>query len=80
MSEPEIVATIQAVLDEIRPVFQRDRGDIEFVSFSPETGVVTVRLLGMCRDCGMSEFTLRFGVEETLRERLPQVTAVVAAP
>ena len=62
----------------LRPAFQRDRGDIEFVKFLPETGVVEVRMHGTCKGCGMAEFTLKMGVEETLKEHLPEVKEVIA--
>jgi Fe-S cluster biogenesis protein NfuA len=76
----ETVEKIQELLEAMRPAFQRDRGDIEFVSFNRATGVVGVRLKGMCRGCGMAELTLKWGVEETLKEHLPEVRAVTAVP
>lgn len=72
------IADIEATLAMIRPVFQRDRGDIEFVRFVPEMGRVEVRMHGMCRGCGMADFTLKMVVEETLREHVTEVREVVA--
>ena len=76
----KITAKIQALMSEKRPAFHRDRGDIEFVSFDAKTGVVEVRLKGMCRGCGFSELTLKMGVEQVLKERLPAVKQVIAVP
>lgn len=75
MDEP-IIAKIETILARLRPAFQRDRGDIEFVRWLPDTGVVEVRLHGMCRGCGMAEFTLKMGVEDSLKEELPEVVEV----
>ncbi len=73
-----IIDKIQEILTDLRPAFVRDGGDIEFVRFVEETGTVEVRMQGMCRGCGMAEFTLKLGVEATLREQLTGVLEVVA--
>jgi Fe/S biogenesis protein NfuA len=39
-------------------------------------GVVTLRFGGGCHGCGMVDVTLKEGIEKTLRERIPEVTAV----
>jgi Fe-S cluster biogenesis protein NfuA len=74
----ETVAKIRALLETMRPAFQRDRGDVEFVSFDVASGVVSVRLSGMCRDCGMADVTLQWGVADTLRQNIPEVREVIA--
>lgn len=51
-------------------------GNIEFVGV--EEGVVKVRLLGTCRGCPLSQLTLKAGVEELLREKVPGVKSVEA--
>jgi len=68
---------IESVLEQIRPMLQRDGGNIELVDVDEGSGVVRVRLQGACRGCPMSQFTLKMGVEATLRDALPQVTEVV---
>lgn len=67
---------IEQVLGEVRPMLARHAGDIEFVGF--EAGVVKVRFLGMCRGCPLSALTLKAGVEEFLRAKIPGVRAVEA--
>lgn len=68
-------ATVQAVLDKIRPALQADGGDVELVDVT-EDGVVKVALQGACRGCPMSQLTLANGVERVLKENLPEVTRV----
>lgn len=51
-------------------------GNIEFVGL--EDGVVRVRLLGTCHGCPLSSLTLKAGVEELLKERVPGVRGVEA--
>jgi Fe/S biogenesis protein NfuA len=40
---------------------------------------VVLRFGGGCHGCGMVDVTLREGVEVTLRQRVPEVTAVIDA-
>jgi Fe-S cluster biogenesis protein NfuA len=68
---------VQSVLEEIRPAIQMDGGDVEFVSLD-ESGKVTVRLLGACTGCAMSQLTLKQGIENLLMSRLDGVTSVEA--
>lgn len=66
------------VLEEIRPAIQMDGGDVELVDVDP-AGRVTVRLLGACTGCSMSQLTLKQGIENLLTMRVPGVTSVDAA-
>lgn len=70
-------AEIEQALDLIRPRLQADGGNVELVEVSAE-GVVKVKLTGACGHCPMSAQALKHGVERTLKERVPGVTAVVA--
>ena len=62
-------------LEEIRPLLQRDGGDLEFVGV--EGGVVKIRLLGMCAGCPMAQMTVKQGIEARLKEQLPELEAVM---
>ena len=78
---PDLIAIkmqekIEKTLEEIRPYIAQHLGGIEFVKF--EEGVVHVRLLGTCTHCPLSELTLKAGVEELLKERIPEVREVAA--
>ncbi|VAX15850.1 NifU-like domain protein [hydrothermal vent metagenome] len=68
---------IESALDEIRPALQADGGNVEFVDTNDE-GVVLVRLQGACAGCPSATITLRMGIEKTLKEKVPGVTAVQA--
>ncbi|MBZ5672400.1 MAG: NifU family protein [Acidobacteriia bacterium] len=69
---------VQAVLDEIRPMLQRDRGDVELVDVT-EDGEVKVKLVGACGCCPMSMVTLKDGIERMIKERVPEVKSVSQA-
>jgi Fe-S cluster biogenesis protein NfuA len=68
---------VRDVIDLIRPSVQADGGDIELVDVTP-AGVVQVRFHGACHGCPSSHMTLHMGIERNLRERVPEVTGVVA--
>lgn len=59
---------VKKVIEELKPVLQRDGGDIELVEV--KDGVVKVRLRGACAGCPMAGQTLKFVVEEKLREKV----------
>jgi Fe-S cluster biogenesis protein NfuA len=75
MTHEQQIARVQGVLEQIRPNIQMDGGDIEFVKL--EEGVVYVRLEGACVGCPSSFFTLKHGVEEALKEQVPDVHEVI---
>ena len=62
---------IENVLAEIRPYVQGDGGDIVFAGY--KDGVVQVFMQGAC-----STMTLRMGIEQRLKEVIPDVQEVVA--
>ena len=66
---------VQAVINHLRPFIQGDGGDLELVDVTP-AGVVRVRLHGACVGCPSSNVTLKMGVERSIREKVPEVTAV----
>jgi Fe-S cluster biogenesis protein NfuA len=67
---------VEEALKQVRPMLQRDGGDIELVSVE-EDGVVKVRLRGACGSCPMSTMTLKMGVEKYLKQHVPEVKEVV---
>jgi Fe-S cluster biogenesis protein NfuA len=65
---------IRAILEEIRPYLQRDGGDCEFVGY--ENRIVKLKLHGACGSCPSSLMTLRMGIENAIRDQVPDVQAV----
>lgn len=74
----QIIDSIKKVLEKIRPSLQADGGDLEFVDFNEKTGVVSVRLIGMCAHCPMSQITLKQGIEAEVKKAVSEVKEVVA--
>ena len=68
--------SVEQALAKIRPMLQRDGGDIELVEVSD--GIVKVRLTGACKGCPMSQMTLKQGVEKLLMQEVPGLKQVQA--
>ena len=68
---------VEAVLDQIRPILQRDGGDIELAGIT-EDNVVQVRLKGHCAGCHGARMTLSNIVQQVLMSSIPEVKGVVA--
>jgi len=69
---------VEKILGTIRPSLQMDGGDVELVSVDETTGKVFVKLTGACGCCPMSTMTLKYTVEKTIRDAVPEVTSVEA--
>ena len=67
---------VEEALKKVRPMLQRDGGDVELVSVDAN-GTVKVRLKGACGSCPMSTMTLKMGIEKMLKEQLPEIKEVV---
>ncbi|MBQ03928.1 hypothetical protein CL673_04345 [Candidatus Bathyarchaeota archaeon] len=65
---------VSQALSEVRPRLQMDGGDVELVEI--DDGVVKVRLLGHCAGCPMSQMTVKMGIENYLKKKVPGVKSV----
>lgn len=63
------------VENEINPQLAAHRGSVAVEEVTAE-GVVMLRFGGGCHGCGMADVTLKQGIEKTLLEKVPGVTAV----
>jgi Fe-S cluster biogenesis protein NfuA len=64
------------IIRQLRPAVQSDGGDIELVGVD-SAGVVTVRLHGACIGCPSAAITLKMGVEQSLKDNIPEIQKVV---
>jgi len=67
---------VAQALEDVRPHLQVDGGDVELVDV--KDGVVKVKLTGACAGCPMSQMTLKWGVENYLKKKVPGVKTVEA--
>lgn len=71
----DLFTRVAAVLEEVRPYMHSHGGDVELVKV--EGGTVHVRLQGACSGCSLSAVTLKNGVEEAIKSRIPEIEQVV---
>ena len=68
---------VNRALDDIRPHLAVDEGNIEIVDITPDMQVM-IRWLGNCEFCSMSAMTMRAGVEQAIRSRVPEIVSIAA--
>jgi Fe-S cluster biogenesis protein NfuA len=76
-SNEQLIKKIEEVLSQLRPAIKQDGGDIAFVSYTD--GIVSLKLLGACQQCPFSLYTLKLGIEDRLKQEIPEIKEVVAA-
>jgi Fe-S cluster biogenesis protein NfuA len=68
---------VSEAIEEIRPALQMDGGDVQLVDVK-DNGDVHVVLQGACGVCPHAQLTLKMGIEQALKEQIPEVNAVFA--
>lgn len=75
-AEATVVERVQYVIEsEINPQLASHGGRVQLVELEAD-GTAVLRFGGGCHGCGMVDVTLKNGIEKTLRERVPEITAV----
>ena len=69
---------IEILEDRVKPAVAMDGGDISFVRFDAESGIVYLKLKGSCSGCPSSAVTLQQGIKRTLQHYVPEVYEVAA--
>ncbi len=68
---------VKEVIEAVRPNLQSHGGDVELVG-TDEDNNVKVRLQGACQGCPGAQMTLKMGIEQLLKENIPEVKEVIA--
>ena len=76
----DISLQIITILEEyVKPAVASDGGNIQFASYEKDTMNVNVILQGACSGCPSSTMTLKSGIENMLKEMLPdKINSVIA--
>ncbi|MDR3273097.1 MAG: NifU family protein [Flavobacteriaceae bacterium] len=71
---------IKTILDEyVLPAVSGDGGNIDLISFDEQTKTAVMLLQGACSGCPSSALTLKSGIENLLREMMPDEVEFVEA-
>ncbi len=71
----ELIARVEASLDTMRPYLRKDGGDVEVVEIDDQQ-TLWVRLVGACETCPQSFMTMKAGIEEAMKNAVPEIVAV----
>lgn len=66
---------IKETIENIRPYLNMDGGDIEFIKY--EDGYVYIKLTGACQHCMYQDNTINEGIEEMLKNEVPEIKGVI---
>ena len=64
------------IYNEINPMLESHGGEVSLVKFTDQ-GEAILQFGGGCQGCGMVDVTLKEGIEKTLIEQIPELTAVM---
>ncbi len=73
----QILGRIEKALDDVRPHLAVDGGNVELVDLTDEM-IVRIKWLGNCENCNMSAMTMRAGIEQSIRSKVPDIAGVEA--
>lgn len=73
----QFLIRIDRALDDVRPHLAVDGGNVEVVDYT-EDHIVKIKWLGTCENCSMSMMTMKAGIEQALRGKIPEVSGVEA--
>jgi Fe-S cluster biogenesis protein NfuA len=72
-----MIAQVDAALESVRPHLAADGGNVEVVDITDDH-IVKVKWLGNCQSCSMSYMTMKAGLEQTIKGRMPHISGVEA--
>lgn len=72
-----LIAQVDAALEDVRPHLAADGGNVEVVDITDDN-IVQVKWLGNCQNCSMSFMTMKAGLEQAIKGRLPVIAGVEA--
>ncbi|HMS98498.1 MAG TPA: NifU family protein [Saprospiraceae bacterium] len=75
--QTELFNKVNQALEDIRPHLAVDGGNIELIEITDDL-TVRVKWLGNCEFCSMSTMTMKAGVEQAIRSRVPEIKNVEA--
>lgn len=71
----ELFDRVDSALESIRPFLQDDGGNVKLVSV--DNNIATVELVGACSNCSMSGMTMKAGIEEAIKNAVPEIEQVI---
>ena len=77
LSDEKVLSKIKSAIDSVRPYLKADGGDVELIEVTDEL-IVKVKLVGACDGCPFSMQTLKAGIEQAIRNEVPEIKDLVS--
>ena len=77
LTDEKILNKIKSAIDSVRPYLIADGGDVKLVEVTDEL-IVKVKLVGACHGCPFSMQTLKAGIEQAIRNEVPEIKDLVS--
>ena len=77
LTDEKVLSKIKKAIDSVRPYLKADGGDVELIEVTDEL-IVKVKLVGACDGCPFSIQTLKAGIEQAIRNEVPEIRELVS--
>jgi Fe-S cluster biogenesis protein NfuA len=66
---------VEEALNTIRPYLEADGGNVAIVEITSDQ-ILKLELTGACKNCNMSQMTMKAGIEETIKSAVPEIKEI----
>jgi Fe-S cluster biogenesis protein NfuA len=77
LNKSQVTKKIKHAINTIRPYLIADGGDVVLIDISDDL-VVRVKLTGACNGCPFSMQTLKAGIEQAIRNEVPELKELIS--
>ncbi|MEZ4909431.1 MAG: NifU family protein [Saprospiraceae bacterium] len=79
LTEPRtsLFQEVEQAIESIRPHLMVDGGDVEVVEITDDL-IVKIKWKGNCEHCAMSSMTMKAGIEQSIKSRVPNIKGIEA--
>ncbi len=71
----QLMAEVEAALEHVRPHLAVDGGNVELIDITDDQ-IVLIKWQGACSNCGMTRMTLKAGIEDVVKGKVPSIKGV----
>ena len=72
-----LLERVNEALNDVRPHLAVDGGDVELVDVT-DNMIARIKWLGNCVNCSMSAMTMKAGLEQAIKSKVPEIQEVEA--
>ncbi|MBK7407541.1 MAG: NifU family protein [Saprospirales bacterium] len=77
LQQKDLLIRVNEALETIRPHLAVDGGDVEVIEVTADNRVL-IKWVGNCINCSMSAMTLKAGIEQAIKGKIPEIVSVEA--